>query len=321
MQLHSTVDPRVERRLFRKDILRGLQSDPKYLPCKYFYDEQGSKLFDQICQLEEYYPTRSELAIMEKYALEMGQQIGPGVMLVEYGSGSSVKTRTLLENLPDPIAYVPVDISREHLRETARLLVRHYPHIEILPLCADFTSDFDLPIATKEPTHAAVYFPGSTIGNFMPDQATEILDRISRCCGTGGGLLIGIDLKKDVSVMEAAYNDAAGVTAQFNLNLLHRINRELKGRIAVDQFAHQAIYNDKFGRIEMHLVSLCDQVMEIGDWKFELTKGEPICTEYSYKYTVEEFAAIAAKSGLALHRHWTDEKGYFAVLHFAIDEK
>ena len=192
------------RQAFLRDALAGLRESPKRLACKYFYDKRGSELFDQICQLDEYYLTRCELGIMERHAAEMGQQIGRGVMLVEYGSGSSVKTRYLLDGLPDPVAYVPVDISDQHLHETARELERDYPRIEILPVCADFTTDFALPLSDRASTHAAVYFPGSTIGNFLPSRATELLARITKLCGTGGGLLIGIDLRKDPRTIEAA---------------------------------------------------------------------------------------------------------------------
>src|SRR5580698_339720 len=190
------------RRAFLHDVIAGLRSTPKQLPCKYFYDRHGSELFDQICQLDEYYLTRVELALMDQFAPEMGAQIGAGAMLVEYGSGSSVKTRYLLDGLPDPVAYVPVDISGDHLYETARELARDYPRIEILPVCADFTQDFALPCSRRPATHSAVYFPGSTIGNFLPGRAAELLRRITGMCGPGGGALIGIDLKKDAATIE-----------------------------------------------------------------------------------------------------------------------
>jgi dimethylhistidine N-methyltransferase len=308
----------VARRSFLQDVTAGLQTSPKRLSCKYFYDQRGSKLFDQICQLDEYYLTRSELAIMDRFAPEMGAQIGPGAMLVEYGSGSSVKTRYLLDGLPDPVAYVPVDISGDHLYETARELARDYPRIEILPVCADFTQDFALPQSLRATTHAAVYFPGSTIGNFLPGQATGLLRRITRMCGTGGGLLIGIDLKKDTATIEAAYNDRLGVTAEFNLNILRRINRELGADFDLDQFFHQARYNDEFGRVEMHLISRRAQAVTFGGETIEFEPGESICTEYSHKYTVDEFAAVAATAGLTLRREWTNENRQFAVLHFAV---
>jgi len=305
-------------RVFLADVLAGLREPQKRLPCKYFYDKRGSELFDRICQLDEYYLTRAELAIMDEFAGEMGEQIGPGVMLVEYGSGSSVKTRYLLDALPRPVAYVPVDISGEHLELAALELARDYPRIEVLPVCADFTSDVRLPLATRAMSHAAVYFPGSTIGNFLPERATELLMRISTLCGTGGGLLIGIDLKKDVSRIEAAYNDQLGVTAEFNLNLLRRINRELGGDFELDQFEHRAIYSEQRGRVEISLVSRRDQVVTIDGEAFDFTAGEAISTEYSHKYTVEEFAAMAAPAGLTLRREWSDRERNFAVLHLAI---
>jgi dimethylhistidine N-methyltransferase len=309
------------RRLFELDVLAGLRKTPKQLPCKYFYDSRGSELFDRICLLEEYYLTRSEMAIMDKFAPEMGAQIGPGAMLVEYGSGSSVKTRYLLDALDNPAAYVGVDVSGRHLEAAARELARDYPKIEILSVCADFTRDFALPVSKQPPTHVAAYFPGSTIGNFEPAQAVELLARIARLCGKDGGLLIGVDLKKDEAIIEAAYNDRLGVTAQFNLNLLHRINRELGADIDVDRFTHQARYNRELGRIEMYLVSQVDQTITIGKENITFAAGETICTEYSHKYTVDEFASIAAAVGLVLHKEWTDVDRSFAVLHLAVSEE
>jgi dimethylhistidine N-methyltransferase len=311
--------PSLAQDIFLSDVLAGLRAPAKCLPCKYFYDKRGSELFDRICLLDEYYLTRCELAIMDKHAPEMGEQIGPGVLLVEYGSGSSVKTRYLLDGLPDATAYVPVDISGEHLAQSAQELARDYERIEIMPVCADFTGDFAVPMAMRATSHVAVYFPGSTIGNFLPHRAAELLRRISRLCGTGGGLLIGIDLQKDVATIEAAYNDQLGVTAEFNLNLLRRINRELGADFALAQFVHRARYNPVAGRVEISLVSRRAQVVHVGDESVELAQGEAICTEYSYKYTVESFARIAAAAGLTLRREWTDRRRYFAVLHFAVD--
>ena len=306
------------RQAFLDEVFTGMRQRPRHLPCKYFYDDRGSRLFDEICELDEYYLTRAELAIMRQFAPEMAEQIGPGVMLVEYGSGSSVKTRILLDHLPEPVAYVPVDISREHLQRTADRLSVAYPQIDVLPVCADFTEAFNLPVSARTPTHSAVYFPGSTIGNFQPDDARKLLKRISSLCGTGGGLLIGIDLKKDVSIIEAAYNDRCGVTADFNLNLLRRINRELGADFDLKQFDHLAYYNEEFGRVELYLVSQCDQTVSVGDKTFEFASGEAIRTEYSHKYIVDEFAATAAEVGLTLRRRWTDEQQLFAVLHFAV---
>jgi dimethylhistidine N-methyltransferase len=306
------------RRVFLRDVIAGLRSTPKQLPCKYFYDRRGSELFDRICQLDEYYLTRAELALMDQFAPEMGAQIGAGAMLVEYGSGSSVKTRYLLDGLPDPVAYVPVDISGDHLQQTAGELARDYPRIEILPVCADFTKDFALPRSRQPASHAAVYFPGSTIGNFLPGEAVALLRRITRMCGTGGGLLIGIDLKKSIPTIEAAYNDRLGVTAEFNLNLLRHINRELGADFDLDRFFHQARYNAELGRVEMHLISRRAQTVTLGGETVEFEPGETICTEHSHKYTVDEFAAVASAAGLTLRREWTTEKREFAVLHFAV---
>lgn len=311
-------EPKMET--FYEDVVSGLSQSPRSLPCKYFYDERGSKLFDQICELEEYYLTRTELSIMQKYAREMAEQIGPGVMLVEYGSGSSIKTRILLDHLKAPAAYVPVDISKEHLQQTAHNLRLRHPEIEIKPVCADFTEDFELPISTQEPTHNAVYFPGSTIGNFQPSAAQAMLKRIVSLCGCGGGLLLGVDLQKDIETIESAYNDSEGVTAEFNLNLLRRINRELDAQISIDQFGHRANYNSHHNRVELSLVSQQDQTIQVGDQSFDFSEGESIHTEYSHKYTVEGFAELAAEAGLTLRKHWTDELNRFAVLHFAILE-
>jgi dimethylhistidine N-methyltransferase len=308
------------RRTFLRDVLEGLRTTPKSLPCKYFYDQRGSDLFDRICQLDEYYLTRSELSLMEQFAPEMGSQIGSGAILVEYGSGSSVKTRYLLDGLPDAVAYVPVDISREHLHQTACELAQDYPRIEVLPVCADFTQDFAVPHPLKTATHSAVYFPGSTIGNFLPGRAAELLRRITQMCGAGGGLLIGIDLKKDPVTIEAAYNDRLGVTAEFNLNLLRRINRELGADFDLGQFFHRTRYNAELGRIEMYLVSRRAQIVTCGGETIEFEPGESICTEYSHKYTVDEFAAIALAAGLTLHREWTDKDRQVAVLHFAVSK-
>lgn len=303
---------------FLTDVLLGLSSRPKSLPCKYFYDARGSQLFEDICELEEYYLARTEHAIMRQYVGEMGQQIGPGVMLIEYGSGSSYKTRLLLDHLEDPVAYVPVDISRDHLLQTCQQLSIDYPHIEILPVCADFVQPFELPDSARPSTHSAVFFPGSTIGNLLPDQIPVLLRRIGELCGRGGGLLIGIDLQKDPCIIEAAYNDRAHVTDEFNMNLLVRINYELAGDFDRSSFRHRAFYNSQQGRVEIYLESTRDQTVSVSGHAFQFVEGERIHTEYSHKYTVEQFAAMAADAGLTLRKSWTDPKRYFAVLHFAL---
>jgi dimethylhistidine N-methyltransferase len=307
-----------ERKTFLRDVIQGLEASPKRLPCKYFYDQRGSALFDRICDLDEYYVTRTELQIMQRCAREMGEQIGPGVMLVEYGSGSSIKTRILLDHLIDPVAYCPVDISRDHLLATARGLAADYPDIEILPVCADFTRPFVLPVPARRPTHAAVYFPGSTIGNFEPAEAKQLLAQIAPLCGEGGGLLIGIDLQKDTRIIEAAYNDREGVTDQFNRNILQRINRELGGDFAVEQFQHSAKYETKQQRVSISLVSRQDQTITIRDRSFRVRANEAIHTEYSHKYTIDGFAELAGQVGLELHRSWTDARQFFGVLHLVV---
>ncbi len=306
------------RRQFLADVVAGLRATPKRLPSKYFYDQRGSQLFDRICQLEEYYPTRCELAIMDQFAGEMGEQIGPGVMLVEFGSGSSVKIRHLLDNLPKAAAYVPVDISGEHLQQASIKLARDYPHIEVLPVCADFTEGFSLPEPSRDFSHVAVYFPGSTIGNLVHARVVELLRRIADMCGVGGGLLLGVDLKKDAATIEAAYNDAVGVTAQFNLNLLRRINRELDADFDLESFTHGAIYNAELGRVETHLVACKPQTVHLDGESIHFTEGETICTEYSQKYSVDEFAELAAVAGFELHKYWTDKDRYFAVMHLVV---
>ncbi len=305
---------------FLADVLVGLSDNPKRLPCKYFYDRRGSQLFEQICELDEYYLTRSELAIMRRFAPQMADQLGPGVMLIEFGSGSSLKTRLLLDHLVDQVAYVPVDISGQHLQRSAEDISASYPTVQVLPVCADFTAEFELPVLDRIPACTAVYFPGSTIGNFPPDAAARLLSRIAELCGADGSLLIGIDLKKDVEIIEAAYNDRLGVTAEFNLNLLRRINRELGADFQLDQFRHRADYNETDGRIEMHLVSPREQTVSIAENSFAFAKGESICTEFSHKYSVEEFEAIAARSGLTLSREWTDPRRHFAVLQFVVGD-
>jgi len=303
---------------FLVDVVEGLRHRPKSLPCKYLYDRRGSMLFDRICGLAEYYVTRAELAIMRRFAAQMGDVLGPRVLVIEYGSGSSVKTRLLLDNLVDPAGYVPVDISQRHLKESAERLAREYPHVEVSPVCGDFTCPFELPETSREAAARVVYFPGSTIGNFDSRAAVDLLSGIAGICGLGGGLLIGIDLKKDRTVLEAAYNDRQGVTAAFNMNLLRRINRELGADFDLDRFEHRAVYNESAGRIEIGLVSRCRQEVVIAGERFELRKGEEIRTEHSHKYTLDQFTAMASEAGLKLRRYWTDSLVRFAVLYFEV---
>lgn len=308
-------DAAVPTNCFRADVLRGLSAPAKEIPCKYFYDETGSKLFEQICELEEYYPTRTELAIMEQHAEAMATLVGPACLLVEYGSGNGVKSRLLLDRLKAPAAYVPIDISREQLRESATALARDYPHLEVLPVCADFTRPLDLPATGQRPRRRVIYFPGSTIGNFTPDEAVQLLRRAARLGGAGSGFLLGVDLKKDPQVLHAAYNDRQGVTAAFNLNLLTRINRELGGDFRPDQFWHHAFYNAPLGRIEMHLISRVEQEIRVGPMAFALAEGEAIRTEYSYKYSPADVRRLATASGYEVRQVWTDDRKYFSVIY------
>lgn len=307
----QNLSPRL--REFRRDVLLGLRRRPRSLPCKHFYDQRGSQLFDQICALDEYYPTRTELAIMRTHAREMAARVGRECILVEYGSGSSLKTRVLLEQLVKPAAYVPVDISLQHLQNSAARLAEHFPDVPVYPVCADFTRPFRLPKIEEPFNRIVVYFPGSTIGNFAPVDAVELLKGMARLTGQGGGLLIGVDLKKDRAVLERAYNDGRGITAAFNRNLLVRINRELEGDFRLDRFEHRAFYNQELGRIEMHLVSLADQTVRVGSTALRFRRGETIHTENSYKHSLSGFRALAAEAGISIEQVWTDADQLFSV--------
>ena len=302
-----------ERERFLEDALAGLRSRPKTLPCKYFYDTEGSKLFEQICALPEYYPTRTELSILRAHASEMARCIGASALLVEYGSGSSTKTRLLLDRLAEPAAYVPVDVSREHLHETALALQLDYPKLEVLPVCADFTAAVRLPRPRRAPRRRAVYFPGSTIGNFEPDGAVALMAGVAKRVGPRGGFLVGVDLRKDPRILERAYDDAAGVTAAFNRNLLARMNHELGADFDLSRFQHRAVWAPGPGRIEMHLVSKVAQRVHVGGVPIRFAPGETICTEHSHKYTLPGFAELARRAGLAVRRVWTDPAGWFSV--------
>lgn len=293
-------------------VLAGLDQEPKTLPCKLLYDRHGSQLFDRICELPEYYPTRTEMRIMRRHVPAMASALGRRCLVVELGSGSSTKTRRLLDALHDPAAYVPVDISREHLLAAAQRLKSEYPSLEVLPVCADYTQPMRLPTPSRDAQRRAVYFPGSTIGNFHPDQARRFLGRIAELVGHGGALLIGVDLRKDPSILVPAYDDATGVTAEFNLNVLRRLNRELDADFRIDQFRHEARWNDTASRIEMHLVAQTDQVIDIAGRMFTLGAGESIRTECSYKHTLEGFAKLAGDA-FDVQNVWLDDARLFSV--------
>jgi dimethylhistidine N-methyltransferase len=298
---------------FLDDVLTGLALPAKALPPKYFYDERGSELFEAICELPEYYPTRTELAMMRQYAGEMAQSIGPSALLIEYGAGSGRKTRLLMEACA-PAAYVAVDISRTALQQCAAQLAVAYPGVRIEAVCADYTRGLRLPEpAGVQAARRVIYFPGSTIGNFTPQDALRFLREASTVAGPGGAMLVGVDLKKAPARLHAAYNDAQAVTAAFNLNLLTRINRELGGDFDVQGFAHHAFYNESKGRIEMHLRSLADQRVQIAGHGFSFRTGETIHTENSCKYGVEEFQQLARDAGYVPYHRWIDDEQLFSI--------
>ena len=296
-----------------REIIDGLSLEQKTLSPKFFYDERGSGLFEAITRLPEYYLTATELDIMHSYIDEMAELIGRHASLIEFGSGSSRKIRILLEHLHEPAVYVPVDISSDYLVATTEDLAQDFPHLEILPVAADFTQPFDLPNPKIMPERNIVYFPGSTIGNFSPAAALDLLEVMHHEAGDGGGLLIGVDLQKDKRVIERAYNDKAGVTAEFNLNILRHLNREFDGDFDLGAFVHEAVYNEEHGRIEMYLRSRRNQRFSIAGQTFEMREGERILTEHSHKYSLQGFAAMAAEAGFTVERVWTDANDWFSV--------
>lgn len=305
--------PALTAATFCRDVLAGLSRPKKVLPCKYLYDEQGARLFEAICELEEYYPTRTEVSILEQNIAEIVSLVAPRTNLVDLGSGNSFKTRLLLAHLERPASFLPVDVAQAQLVECSACLARDFAGVEVRPICADYTRDFALPALPPGSGPTTVFFPGSTIGNFEPEEARRFLRRIARLCGTAGGLLVGVDLKKAPQVLHRAYNDAQGVTAQFNLNLLVRANRELSAGFEISQFKHRAIYNAAAGRIEMHLVSRRKQTVPVDGLRFAFAAGESIVTEHSYKYTLEEFRQLAAGAGFQVARSWTDARQWFSV--------
>jgi uncharacterized SAM-dependent methyltransferase len=327
---------------FCEQVIAGLSQQPRTLPCKFFYDETGSSLFSKICELPEYYITRTEMQILRECGREIGNALGRGIELIGLGTGAGTKTQILLQHLDAPVAYVPVDISREQLTQSSIAFRKRFPGLEVLPVCADYLQPFDLPRRNRKPTRTVVYFPGSTIGNLEPDEANDFLNKIANMIGNGtatlgeatvarrslalpnnstptsnGALLIGVDLKKSKVILERAYNDSAGVTADFNLNLLARINRELGADFYLRQWSHRAIYNEKAGRIEMHLISKVPQTVTIADAAFNFAAGEHIITEFSYKYSPAEMIAMATAAGLHFEKLWTDEQKLFGLFLFS----
>ena len=311
LRLHDLAP---EQEDFRSAVLEGLTKPHKSLPCKFFYDDAGSALFDRICELPEYYPTRTEIGILTAAAPEIAALAGRGGVLVEYGSGSSLKTRLLLDALA-PELYMPIDISRQHMLGACRTLAHDYPALHLMAVCADYTRPFALPRVAHGGQRRLAFFPGSSIGNFAPLEALRFLKNVAQQLAAGDGLLIGVDLKKDPAILNAAYNDAAGVTAAFNLNLLARCNQDLDADFDLGAFAHRAFYNDAAGRIEMHLESLRTQTVQVAGQAFAFTAGESIHTENSYKYRPDEFRHLATQAGFEPQHTWTDAGELFGVLY------
>ena len=298
---------------FSEDVAAGLSAPRKSLPPKYFYDARGSQLFDSICELPEYYLTRTELWMLETNAREIAGRIGSGATIIEYGSGSGRKTAVLLRAV-EPFAYVAIDISGGHLRAAVSGLAAAMPGVRMLAVCGDYTRP--LPLERLDAIHGrrrVVYFPGSTIGNFTVPEALTFLRNARRVAGAGGAMLVGVDLKKDPAMLRAAYNDAAGVTAAFNLNLLHRMNRELGADFDLAAYEHRAHYDEAHGRIEMHLVSTRSQTVHIGRQTYDFRAGETIHTESSYKYSVADFQALAQDAGFTTEHCWIDPNRLFSI--------
>ena len=308
----QNLEPSVEE--FRAGVIEGLSEPRKTLPCKFFYDERGSQIFDEICNLPEYYPTRTERRILERHARDIAVLAGPKARLVEFGSGAGTKIRLLLRALERPAAYMPVEISREFMIAASRDLAKSFPELTIAPVCADYTQPFELPDLPGLEHEATVgFFPGSTIGNFTRAEAVDFLKVTRNLMGGGALMIVGVDLVKDVETLRAAYNDAAGVTAAFNLNLLRRINRELGGTFDLASFRHEARWNEELNRIEMHLVSLRDQEVTVGAHRFHFLRDETIHTESSHKYRIDGFRDLAEEAGYEPVEVWTDERNFFSV--------
>lgn len=300
-----------------KEVIAGLTSRPKTLPSKYLYDQRGITLFDKICELAEYYVTRTEMGILQKNIFEIVFALGKNVTLFEFGSGSSKKTEVLLSHLDDVLHYVPIDISPDYLRDAQIKLNNKFPGLSILPLCQDFCGELDF-VKDAEFKNRVAFFPGSTIGNFSRNEVSDFLSKAAKFLGPKGKLLIGVDAVKDKDILEKAYNDAEGITRDFNLNILHRLNKELHANFKVSSFQHYAIYNDMLNRIEMHLKCMQECTVFIGDKSISFVEGETIHTENSHKYRPEEFILMACNAGFSFMKKWTDECRYFNVFMFEV---
>jgi len=293
------------------EVLQGLNQKPKTLPCKYFYDDKGSELFRQICKLDEYYLTRTEIEIMKEFSNEMAEIIGKDCLIIELGCGNSTKIHLLLDCLQNPAAYVPIDISENTLKNFVDNFKNNYSKLKIIPLCVDYTKEFAIPFNNE--TKKIVYYPGSNIGNFNKQETYNILKIIHNLCGKNGALLIGIDLKKDKVTLEKAYNDKKGITAEFNLNILNHINNKLNTNFNLNDFEHKAIYNEKDGQIEMYLISKCKQEVKINGKNILFDENESILTEISRKYDIDEFKVLV-KDFFDVEKVWTDKDNKFGVL-------
>ncbi len=311
-----TAKPDCSLSPFACDVLAGLRAQPKTLPCRYFYDARGSGLFEQITELPEYYPTKAEIALLEAHAGDIAALAGPGCRLIEFGSGSSRKTDILLRAMPDLAAYVPIDISDSALAGAAGRLAKQFPHLRVEPIHADFTAELKLPTQLR-PSKRLGFFPGSTIGNFEPGEAVAFLRRARALLGSNSAFVVGADLKKDIATLIRAYDDRAGVTAAFNLNILARINRELGADFDLRSFAHLAVYNEAAGRVEMHLRARRPQTVSLAGERIRFSQGETIHTENSHKYTVEDFQRLAGSAGWRPEAVWTGPEKLFSVHYLA----
>jgi dimethylhistidine N-methyltransferase len=308
------LDLAVRQESFAEAAIAGLSERPKSIPCRFLYDERGAALFEKICTLPEYYVTRTEQRILEREAGAIASCIGPGAELIEFGSGASVKVRTLLRALESPRAYLPIDISREQLRRVAQGMVEEFPELEVVAVCADYSDPFGLPLLPRAADGPRVgFFPGSTIGNLTPAEAAEFLSGCRSYLGPGSAMLVGVDLKKDPSVLNAAYDDSAGITADFILNLLVRMNRELGADFALDRFAYESFYNPSAGRMELYIRSRVDQIVAVDGKRIGFAGGERILAEYSYKYEVDEFRRLAERAGYEGRDCWLDPDRLFSV--------
>lgn len=298
----------------RADVLAGLSASPRYVPSQYLYDDRGARLFERICEQPEYYVPRTEAAIVRDNMADIARAVGPRALLIEPGSGDGIKSRALLQGLHDPVGYVPIDISRAQLLALARDVAARFPGLEVTPVCADFTEGVELPGIGGAVGRRLAFFPGSTLGNFEPAAQLEVLRELRRLAGPGGLVLLGVDLRKDPAVIEPAYDDAAGVSAEFARNVLVRLNRELGADFDPTAFAYEAPYDVERGRVEMALVSRVDQVLHVDGRSIHFARGERIRTEYSHKFEIEALGALASRAGLEVGRVWTDARRWFAVL-------